>query len=240
MRIINSNKLHNGTYSATNESLNYPVENLDHPFLSKRFQATEDNSTIQIDLNTPADIDAIAYGLTNATTGSIKLYTESGGSYTLVETVTMSFTYYSNMVYTTTIRANIARIVFELSTATDYLYLGGVSAGEAFEIEYPLSNFDRPHVDNTTWLQTAGGQSIANYRKPLKQISLTFNTEGLTEANNFITIYEDIGVGAPFYVDFFYGKRELVTPLYCCFSSPPDDNGVGVDRTITIYLQECR
>jgi len=240
VKIINNNVLHNGTYSATSESLNYPVSNLDHPFLSKRFQATANTSNVTIDLADKSNINSIAYGLTNVTSGSVKLYTESGGSYTLVETVTMVFDYYSNVIYTTALRADIARVVFELTTTDSYVRLGGISAGEAFEIDYAFSDFERPYSDASTWQQTAGGQSLVNYRKPLKSISLTFNAESLSDANSLIEVYEESGIGAPFFVDFFSGKRALVNPLYCCFSQPPSDRGKGENRTITIEFQECR
>ena len=239
MKIINDNKLHNATYTATNESLNYPVSNLDSQFMAKRFQATEDEAVIEI-LLTASTIDAIGHGLTNITSATIALYTGTTGAYTLQETVTMDLTYDPCLSYTSTPRDNITRIVITANTTATYLRLGGLSAGSAYDIEYPLSTIERGYQDNSAWNQTTTGQSLSSYQKPLRNIPLTFNAETIEIANELIKLYRDIGVGTPFYTDFFQGYRELMPPLYCCFSSPPTDSGVGSDRTLTFTFQECK
>ena len=239
MKIINDNKLHGATYSATNESLNYPVSNLDHQFLAKRFQATDDNSVIDVTF-TACTIDAIAHGLTNANSGTAALYTGTVGSYTLQETVTLDLTTDPCVSYPSIAIDNITRIVFTLSTTDDYLRLGGVAAGEAYDIEYPYSQIDRGYQDNSVWTQVPAGQSLSNYQRPLKSIPLTFDASSMTIANELIELYLDIGIGTPFFADFFQGYRDLMQPLYCCFSSPPSDTGSGRDRTITFNFQECK
>ena len=61
MKILFDNILEDSTLSATNESLNYPVANLGHPFLEKRFQSTTTTSTITADWTTDQCISCFFY-----------------------------------------------------------------------------------------------------------------------------------------------------------------------------------
>ena len=240
MRIINDNELHDGTYTCSNENLNYPVSNLDDPFMAKRFQATSSNTTIVMVLTTASTIDAVGHGLTNATSGTIRLYTGGPTTYTSAETISVDLTYDPCITYMTSAISSVTKIEVDLTTTSSYVYLGAVSAGDYYEIEYPQSNFARGLQDNTDWIQTVSGQSLANYQKSLQTIPLTFNPQTITESNALIDMYRDIGIGTPFFVDFFEGYRTLLPPLYACFSSPPDDSGIAVNRSITLNFQECK
>lgn len=240
MKLINDNKLHNGTFTATDESLNYPVDNLDHPFLAKRFQGSASSSTITVVLSSASTIDAIGHGQTNATSGTAILYTGGPTTYTSVESVTMDLTYDPCVSYTATSQASITKIDFELSTDDTYIYIGGVAAGEYYEIDNATADFDRGYQDNTAWTQTASGQSLANYQESLRSILLNFRPQTLTLANELVEVYRDIGIGSPFFIDIFPGVRDLMPPLYCCFSEAAEDTGVGNRRSITIPLLECK
>ena len=136
MKMINSNALHGGTFSCTNESLNYPCSNLDDQFLAKRFQSTSSSGTVVCVLSAAATIDAIGHGLTNATSGSIILYSGGPTTYTTVETVTMDLTYDTCLSYPSSAATSITKIEVVLSTDETYVYLGGVAAGEYYSIDY--------------------------------------------------------------------------------------------------------
>jgi len=237
MRIINNNKLHKGTYSVTNESLNYPATNLDDPFLAKRAQSTSSTETITIYLATASTIDAVGHGLTNANSGTIRLYT---GAYTLAETITMDLTYDPCITYMTSAISSVTKIEIDLAATATSVYIGGISAGEYYEVEYPASDIARGLQDNSSWIQTTSGQSLSNYQESLRSVPLTFHPSTIAESNLLIKLYRDIGIGTPFFVDFFEEYRALLPPLYACFSSPPDDTGIAVDRSITLNFQECK
>lgn len=239
MRIINDNVLHNGTYTASNESLNYPVSNLDHPFLSKRFQATASASTVVCVLESASTIDAIGHAYTNATSGTIVIYSGGPTTYTTVETITMDLTYDPCLTYTTSAASSITKIEFILSTDDSFLYLGGVSAGEYYEIDNAYADFSRNQIDNTTWEQTRSGQSLSNYRKPLRNIGLRFKPP-LANSNGLVDVYRALGIGYPFFIDFFYNQRDIMPPLYACFSSALEDAGNGRYRILSTSFQECK
>jgi len=237
MKIIYDNVLHGGTYSATNESLNYPVENLDHPFITKRFQATGNTSTVTIILDTAASVDSIGHGVTNATAGTIRVYS---GAYDLEATLTMDRDYDPCITYTASTIAAVTKIEIDLTTTDTYAYLGGVSAGVAHEIDYAYAQIERPLTDNTAWQQMPGGQSLSNKKTPLRNVPLTFDAASITAANNLITVYRSVGLGTPMFIEFFEGARTIFPPLFCCFATVPVDTGSGYDRTITVNFRECK
>lgn len=237
MKLITNNVLHGGSFSATSESLNYPVTNLDHPFLTKRFQASDDATTVTVVLPAASDVDAIGHGNTNASSIIARLYS---GVDVLEETLELDLSCDPCLSYCAEKRIGITRIEFDIVTAEVVVKLGGLAAGVAFDLDYAYAGIDRPLIDNSIWQQLPGGQSLANNVKPLKTLPLAFDAENITIANSLITVYNNTGLGTPFFADFFVGKREFFPPMYCCFSAVPQDTGEGIARTIRIAFQECR
>ena len=66
MTILFDGKVRTATaISATNPSINYPAENIQHPFLAKRFQGSTSSSVITITLDEAVTIDCFFYALHN-------------------------------------------------------------------------------------------------------------------------------------------------------------------------------
>ena len=86
MKILFGNLLPLATLSALGVSVNYPLDNLNHPFLKKKLQQSIDGSSgmpdasaLTLTWSSDQTIDAIVAGYSNATLYTLKLY-DSGST----------------------------------------------------------------------------------------------------------------------------------------------------------------
>ena len=122
----------------------------------------------------------------------------------------------------------------------DPVYLGGLGAGEYYQMPDPEEAFSLPLRDNSHYEQSPSGQVLSNYEEPLEAPEFTFKGVSNDVANEIRSEYTTIGKGTPFYADFFENNRDFYSPLYCFFTAEPGDKKNSRKRDYSVKLLEAR
>lgn len=218
MKILFDNVLLDATLSADAASANYPVENLIHQFLYKRYQHLDPSyDTVTITLDAETDINYFFAGYSNAPQVVVRIYS---GAAALLSTDTL-----------TSIGTGTKRIKYSQTYAVKTIeidvyggvggYLGGVGAGVIEDFPDPLGDWSEPFEDNTTVTDSATGQSLRNRILPLKRYTWIFKDVERSVANDYKLLYNNYGIGAIIWIDPFEDVDDFLTPLYAKILAPP-------------------
>lgn len=224
MKILFNNVLLDATLSANNASPNYPVDNLIHRFLKKRYQHTAASfDTVTVTLDTSTDIDYFFAGYSNAPQIVVRLY-DSTPTLLKTDTITNIGEGSKSINYGQTYSVKTIEIdVYGGSGG----YLGGIGAGEVEEFKDPLSPWEEPYQDNTKINSSDEGQTTRNKRRPLKLYSWSFRELTRIEANEKKDLYEDYSIGAIVWVDPFEDGGDYMQPIYAIIENPPLESKNG-------------
>lgn len=155
MKILYNNLLESATLSATNGNESYPVANILDGFLELKFQAITNTTLVTASWASDQNISSIGMGYHNAASGSYILKNSSGTS---VLSGALEVAYDTNMTYFTETACRSIELTF--TTTSSLLYIGGISVGVPFAIDYwnVGPRFDFPNSSSFTALR--GGQAI--------------------------------------------------------------------------------
>lgn len=204
MKILFNNVFEDATFTATNESLNYPVANLIHPFLHKRFQSSSTSSVITASFSADQSISCFFYGYFVATALSV-VFKDSGGS--TLKTLTISDPEDIGVEYFTALTT--VRSVEITLTGT---YLGGIGAGLCYCMPNPLAAYAADNGDNSDFTESPDGQTLQTYIKPLRE--LDYNFREIETKKTIDDNYKLVGVGKPLYIDIYEDNRDKEDPIY--------------------------
>lgn len=235
MKVLFTNELKNyDSITSDNESGNYPAVNIVHNFLTRRYQY-QYGASDQITIEMPSDInvDSVFWSYTNATQIDITLLDVYD-----TELVSCSFTnmtfdsgaYHFAQRYTT-----VRKIIVDIY-AVDGAYLGGVAAGEIYDIGDPVSPWSEPSIDNSILDISPGGQASQTPFAPLRAHTWDFRDFDRNEMNDIVNVYRDVSVGALIWVDAFPNNYNFAPPLYAVLLNGivPKKNGRRYDWSLSI------
>lgn len=240
MKLLYKNLLFGATLSATNEDTSYPISNVVHKFLLKKFQVNTSftNSVITCEFMEDKDINTIAIGYHNASSGTYSLYDSSdvllsSGSLVLVDSTDM--TYFTKV-------SGIRKVVLDISSTSDTLYIGGLSVGVPLYFPYHNTNPRIDFVSRDVVNVTEGGQVTGKQTKRLRRYRAVLGTVTQTQFDEFLELYDEIGNVIPFYFDLYDGLHYKARPIYSVLEGDGSFRRYSIENewTHTVVAKEAR
>ena len=235
MRILFDSLLSDASLSAGGTSLNYPLANLNHAFLKKKFQQIVDGSSgmpdsdaLTLTWNTDQVIDSIFVGYSNATLFTLKLYDSAD---TLLSTQTFTDAEMGK-VFTAVSDVRYAKLLMDDETGSSAMtvYLGGLGIGVSYVMPDPINDWSFGQVDNSIGTTTLDGQVLGQYIEPLKVHPFNFKTSSRA---TFFEVYgkiKTLGKYTPIFYAPFESAMATVPAMYAIieggFESPSKDDNI--------------
>ncbi len=267
MRILFENLAKTATLSAGGTSINYPLSNLVHPFLKRKFQQTVTGGVIlysgspitylgtglsSLDSNwmpiadalsmawdADQTIDTVFVGYSNATLFELWLY-DSGGA-------VLSVIYFTNAemgsVFTPVAGVRSAKLLLDPDTHTNptTVYLGGVGIGLSYSMPDPLADWAPLDMDNSFGSESMDGQVLGQYVEPLRKLPCNFFAEDFETYDEIRALVKAAGKYTPLWIALFEGDLPTFLPMYCTIKdgieSPRKDGRLFY---FSLTLQEAR
>lgn len=249
MKILFENLLSTATISSTNALANYPVQNLYHPFLRKRWQASGGENTITIVFNEPKVCNCFYFSWTNSGL-TIKLYSNG----TIVHEFNGSKTaYHFDPVVITRVEI-VALSVIPIATengniiATDLFaeivssgefgtFIGGIGIGNEYSLPPPMSFWSESFDDRSIVSESDNGQVLYEYIEPLRQYDFTIELLNRTDTRQLQYQYLAYGQGKPVWIDF---ETDELQPMYCRLTGTIETDKNKRQYKTKIKIKEAR
>ncbi len=226
------------TLAALYESPSYPVVNLLHDFIEKRFQSTALSDTITFDFDYDThQADCFFYAFNTATSGSVSFY--NGGA--LQSTIALeSPAADSGAVYFPVLTFDEVRITISRGDASVPLFLGAVGFGVAYTVPDPAATWTEDQVDNSNYSSSPRGQTSQEYIEPFKALQLTVPGLERETAIEIQDLFKTVGVGGRVWFDQTNLNHAFRAPFPAILVEPvkPVKNGRRYD--LVIKLREAR
>lgn len=235
MRILFDNCLLDSVMTATASSINYPIENVTHRFMKKRFQSLLSNSTITCIFNSIKEINCIFYGYHTLNSFNFTLYDSSNNvlySGSDSKLLDIGIIYFNKI-------SGVKKIVITC-TAPANLFIGVLWAGVYDQMSLPLNNIETNIDDNTVIKSSPDFQFSQLYNESGIEYIVTIPALTNDQKNYLNSVYIKKGRGAPLFIDFFEDARELQEPKYVVFSDKINMVRKGVEYEATFKLKEAR
>jgi len=246
MKILFDNLLPLANFSALGASVNYPLTNLSHPFLKKKFQQTVDGSSGMPDasaltLTWAVDhtIDAIVCGYSNAKLFTLKLY-DSGSTLLYTKTFTDAE---MGATFTAVPAVRSAKLLLDTNIGSNPMtvYLGGLGIGLATACPDPLYDWKPEYVDNSFGVASLDGQTQGQYIDPLRDSGFKFTTPYKTVLDAIQAGVNNLGKFGKVFVIPFTGAMASVKPIYCTIPDGVESVGRdGLNYTFGLTFLEAR
>ena len=207
MKILFNNVFEDASFLATNESLNYPVPNLAHPFLRKRFQSSSTSSLVTASFDSDQSMSCFFYGWHNLTSMDVVFKNSGGGTLH-----TINITDPEDIGVEMFTQIDTVRSVELTITGASGVYLGGIGSGLCYCMPDPLAVYDAGNQDNSDFIESPHGQTLQTYIEPLR--SLGFGFRELIIKKEIDDKYKSVGVGKPLFFDLFEEDRTKEAPIY--------------------------
>ncbi len=124
---------------------------------------------------------------------------------------------------------------------TGEIFLGGLSAGEAFRMPDPLVPRKQGSRDNSTVNASPYGYTMQNYIPKLRSEEYSFDGIDMETKNEIDYQMLLSGKGKPIFMDLFEGARGTITPMYGMLTSVIDFGYSAVtENSFKIKTQECK
>jgi hypothetical protein len=269
MKILWDNYLSDSTVTASSENGLYQVSNLTDIFLERKFMAEANQSLITVEFPEDREVSMIAYGFQNLDVVGKRVLSNTYGATTVLTNTYGAETVYSlslaagyilkdssgnevesgdlvvrddtSIIYLD--EAVTCRSVELLFTASDTLYIGGLSIGDPMDFRYIIATPDIEDLLLDSTDKTNGGQLIGQKIPMLRQWDIEIpETEMTNEKRLSIrTMLEKVGSYQPVFVDLWEDTRDE-PPMYCNFSSIDAYGRIDYRRTYDFgfTLEECR
>jgi len=210
MIVSYDNVLKNGTIAATNENINRPVSNIIHNFLELAFYATGQNSVITITLDDVSDIDHIAFDYHNIDNMTVRFYDSLAA---LIDTEIITVGENCNFHIFDTVE-DVKEITITIDTLAAFLYVGGISMGEYFEIPNFQQSLNGEIGIFDTDFTSGGGQSSGNKRRNLFTYRLSFADIDNTDKILIDNYLDAVQNSTPHFIDFYQDAHTYFLPFY--------------------------
>ena len=227
MKILFNDILSQCVVSANNTDTNFPISNLAHPFLRRRWQSTSNTDVITIESLDAANITSIYTAYTNATSISVVFFGVDVLGYNSVPVGYDGFGVALNsanagvsipidqVLHNDTIFTKIE--ITLTAPVGEKVYLGKVAIGVDYEVDPPESFWEEMFEDNSILSVSQAGQVLQEYNEPLRVWGFRVPTLERDEAREFQDQYQSAGVGKPLFVD---PMTDDLPVLYCRMASP--------------------
>ena len=230
MRFLYDNLIKYGEISATNSDTSFPISNVTHKFLMKKFQTLTGFTTseITITLNDVSDINCIALGFHNAQAATYELRNSSS---TLLSSGSLNTTYSTDMTHFATV-SNVKTIIIDIdagSSATE-AYIGGISVGKSLVFELINQNPPMSLPSNDKSNQTEGGQVTGKKTKRLRGYQVPFDVISNSQYNEIQEHFNLNGSVYPVYLDIFEESHDFIQPLYCVVPGSESFTPIGLNK----------
>lgn len=234
MKILFKNEFeYNSSIVATNESLNYPVYQLAHPFLHLRFQSSSTTSLITVNFDDDKCFSCFFLAYHTATSMSVE-FKNSLGTVLKTLNITTSANTQPEAEYfdiLTTVRS--VEITINGSTG---VFLGGIGGGCCYTMPNYLSVYTRPLTDNSISSESLNGQSLVSKIKPFRGFSFTISGLTKTILDEIIDKFVTVGTGKPLYIDLEANED----PIYAKITTTLDSSQRKISNSIPLDIREAR
>lgn len=231
MRILFNDLIYNATLAADTADGNYPVTNLQSDFQAKLYKATQASAVITMTLPSVSTINCCYFGLTNATSAVLTLY--SSGN-VLLGTVTLdvsrggkSFASVSSVAYAKLTLAGSATI-----------YLGNIGIGYNYTMPEPDAGIVLTPIDNNSYDYSDYGQSYVNYIDTCYQIEPQYSRVDV-DKYNAITLLVD-SLRHPAWVDPYEENTGIINPMWCQIIKDTEPSQLGRLYTFTHTYRQVK
>ena len=248
MKILFTNLLDTATLTAGGSSVNYPLANLQHPFLKRKFQqlvalsggVMSDADALTLTWTTDQTIDFIAAGYTNATTLTLKLYDSAD---TLLDTQVFTSPGLGKS-FTAVTGVRKAKVLMDNGTGDSpmTLYLGGLGIGQGYAMPDPFHDWKDELLDNSFGEITIDGQVSAQYIEPLRVLRFSFITADRTIFAYILAQVKALGKYTPLWILPFSDALATVPAMYATIPGGVEnqDRDDIYRYTFDLTLQEAR
>lgn len=241
MIFLFKNELLDATITSLYANTNYPVSNVQSPFLYKKYKANTYNDTLTITLPRNITIDCFFYGYSNATSMTVRLYDNTS---TLLKTITVDCTGSTRQLKSGSAYFDPLTVrIIEIDTACpviEDLYIGGLAAGTGLYDMLPLINFDKSFSDPSSKDSSDYGQVSYQYVPSLLVYSLSF--QGIKRELYHTLVNAFLPAGSGFiWADITEDNHTVYQPIYCTtdFINSPERGGASI-LSFQIKLTEAR
>lgn len=229
MRILFSDILADCVVSAANTDTNFPVSNLGHPFLRRRWQSTQTSDTITIESAIATDINSIYIDYTNATDIEITFYGFDIVGYG-ADTIGFSageevglespdagtpIPITNNVWHGSTTFSKIEIAVS--ADSPDVVYVGKVALGMDYALPSPSSFWPETYEDKSIISISDAGQVLQEFVEPLRVWEFEFPTLNRDDTRALQAEYRATGIGKPIFVD---PDTDDLPVMYCRLKDP--------------------
>jgi hypothetical protein len=238
LKVLYDNYLKGATITAGSEDPAYPVTNITHQFLEKKYQAIDGDSSsiITIDLGSLKTISLIAYGYNNTDgnlyNGVINLKQSATDGILLqqsavdgIKTEQADYIDFFDASNVFTERKQVVtgeeynfsyftplecRYIKLYLSADETLYLGGMAVGTPLNFEYLQTNPQLPLKSRDKPTRTDGGQLLPNSKPMLRKwtVVLPYATVTNEVRKQVLTMIKTIGSSTPVWADLWDGDTE--------------------------------
>ncbi len=210
MRVLFDNLVVPATLTTDEPNESYPVTNLAHPFLRRKYQSVASPAIITVTFAGDSTVDCLFYGWHNLTSLIMRLY-NSGDA--LLDTITVASP--ESGVGSEFFTAVPAVAYAEVEIAGTVPYLGGLGIGEYYELPRPIGDFSEGLDDRGVVVASTSGQAQQLYVEPLKTRNYTLQEMTRATRAEVAALMLTAGIGRPLWLDAFYLDHDYESPMYC-------------------------
>lgn len=249
MKLLIKDRARLSTVSAVSANPNYPAENLKSKFLKKRFQSSAASDTITFDAGSNVLMDCLFYGWTNADSITITLKNAAMSTlYTVTRAIVREasdpFTSYEVQYDNTDsfffTEVSVRYVIVDISTSEPDVFMGGIGFGVMNELQDVSSGWKRSFDDNSSIVESVGGQITQNYVRPIALFEFDVPTLTVDMWNYWQRLYLDIAKGNTIWADFFDRDHDYQKPVFCSMINPVSPGKTGIRYSIKFNFKEAR
>ena len=230
MRISYDNLLKTATITATNENANYPVGNVFHRWQRKTFKATT-TTVITAVLDDITAITSVIIDYHNLTSCSVAFYDYADA---LIDTWAMDCSFNTSAKYGTV--ADVAKVVFTCESFVD-IEIGTIFVGDSYtspskQSRHTLKSSDVVSVSSDR--QTSGRKGSVT-----RAGTITIPLLTSTERKSLETVFYEMGLIEPFFIDLWDNSHTDFEPVYGTFTSEISVTHLEEGDTISFSFEEA-
>jgi hypothetical protein len=238
MKLLYDGLIADSTLSSLYPSPSYPVANLRHTFLKKRYQSARDVDEIVIMFEDPATVSSIFWGLTNALEVTVELYNAGDA---LLHSKIWEYPE-SDIVYSEHFTAipNVAYAVISLVGESIGVWIGGADFGVPSTYPDPLASWPEEFEDNSVTVESPNGQTSFDRASPLRKYKWDFAGLSREQVSILQMAFSGYGKGRPLFIDAFEENHTFMLPMWGKLVDAPPANKNERYYDYSITVKECR
>ena len=232
MRISYDNLLKTATITATNENANYPIGNVYHRWQRKVFNAGATTTTITAVLDDTVPISALLIDYHNLTSCTAKFYDFSDA---LIDTWVLNTAYNCIAQYGEVV--DVRSVVLECESIVD-IEIGTIFVGQS--LYFPIqANQDIPLRSSDVLSVSSDRQTSGRKGSVTRAGTITIPLLTSTERKSLETVFYEMGLIEPFFIDLWDNSHTDFEPIYGTFTSEISVTHLEEGDTISFSFEEA-